>query len=182
MGTEGQGASHNAASVATAIALSNKLSLVWPGSRMSSIRRLTCGSLTCKFASRVNSRALYSSWQVLCSWQREQYALWHTGTRNPISCWEPCPVTYLQSQKLHVHKRACSVSQLCLTLCNPMDFSPPGSSVHGTFQARILELVASFYSRGSSQPRDWTCISCVSCIGSWILYHCTTWKAPKAAL
>ena len=32
-------------------------------------------------------------------------------------------------------------------------------------------------SRGSSQPRDWTCVSCVSCIGSWILYHCATWEA-----
>ena len=44
----------------------------------------------------------------------------------------------------------------CLTLCNPMDCSPPGSSVHGIFQARILEWVAIFSSRGSSQPRDQT--------------------------
>ena len=44
--------------------------------------------------------------------------------------------------------------QLCLTLCNPVDRSPPGSSVHGILQARILEWVAISYSRGSSQPRS----------------------------
>ena len=49
--------------------------------------------------------------------------------------------------------------QLCLTLCDPMDCSPPGSSVHGILQARILEWVAMPSSRGSSQPRDQTCVS-----------------------
>ena len=44
----------------------------------------------------------------------------------------------------------CSVAQLCLTLCDPMDCSPPGSSVQGILQARILEWVTSSYSRGSS--------------------------------
>ena len=47
-------------------------------------------------------------------------------------------------------------AQLCLTLCGPMDFSRPGSSVHGIFQARILEWVAISFSRRSSQPRDRT--------------------------
>ena len=46
------------------------------------------------------------------------------------------------------------VTQSCPTLCNPMDCSPPGSSVHGILQARILEWVAISFSRGSSQPRD----------------------------
>ena len=50
------------------------------------------------------------------------------------------------------------------TLCNPMNCSPPGSSVPGILQARILEWVAMPSSRGSSQPRDWTHISCVFCI------------------
>ena len=49
--------------------------------------------------------------------------------------------------------------QSCLTLYDPMDCSPPGSSVHGISQARILEWVAMSSSRGSSQPRDQTCIS-----------------------
>ena len=46
------------------------------------------------------------------------------------------------------------VAQSCLTLCDPMDCSPPGSSVHGILQARTLEWVAMPSSRGSSQPRD----------------------------
>ena len=45
--------------------------------------------------------------------------------------------------------------------CDPVDYSPPGSSVHGIFQARILEGLAISFSRESSQPRDQTCISCV---------------------
>ena len=48
------------------------------------------------------------------------------------------------------------VTQSCLTLCNPMDCSLPGSSVHGIFQARVLEWVAISFSRGSSWSRDWT--------------------------
>ena len=59
----------------------------------------------------------------------------------------------------------------CLTLCDPMDCSPPGSSVHGIFQTRILEWVAIFFSRGSSQSRDQTLISYVSCIEREVLYH-----------
>ena len=55
-------------------------------------------------------------------------------------------------------------AQLCLTLYNPMDCSPPGSSVHWIFLARILEWVAISSSRGSSQPKDWTHISHVSYI------------------
>ena len=57
-----------------------------------------------------------------------------------------------------------SVSQSGLTPCDPVDCSPPGSSVHGIFQARILGWVAISFSRGASQPRNWTCISCVFCI------------------
>ena len=48
----------------------------------------------------------------------------------------------------------CSVAKLCSTLCNPMDCSQSGSSIHGISQARILEWVASPFSRGSSSPRD----------------------------
>ena len=64
----------------------------------------------------------------------------------------------------------CSLTQSCSTLCNPVDCSNLGSSVHGILQARILELVAMPFSRGSSQPRDWTHISYVSCIGRQVLY------------
>ena len=60
------------------------------------------------------------------------------------------------------------VTQSCSTLRDPTDCSPPGSSIHGILQARILEWVALPYSRGSSPPRDRTL---VSCIGKCILYH-----------
>ena len=49
----------------------------------------------------------------------------------------------------------CLVAQLCPTLCNPMDCSPPGSSIHSILQARILEWVAISFFWGSSWPRDW---------------------------
>ena len=55
-----------------------------------------------------------------------------------------------------------SATQSCSTLCDPMDCSPPGSSVHGILQARILESVAIPPSRGSSQPRDRIQISCIA--------------------
>ena len=73
----------------------------------------------------------------------------------------------------------CSVPQLGLTRCDPKDSSPPGSSVPGIFQARILEWAAVSSSRGSFLPRVQTHISCVSCIGRWILYHCAPWEAPS---
>ena len=52
--------------------------------------------------------------------------------------------------------------QSCPTLCNPMDYSPPDSSVHGILQARILEWVAISFSRESSRPRDGTHVSCIT--------------------
>ena len=73
------------------------------------------------------------------------------------------------------HMCVCSVAQLYLTLCDPMDYRLPGSSVHGIFQARTLEWVTIYSSRAPSQARDQTC---VSCIGRWILYHWDTWEVP----
>ena len=61
--------------------------------------------------------------------------------------------------------------QSCLTLWDPMDCSLPGSSVCGILQTRILEWVAMPSSRGSSQPKDRTQVSYVSCIGKQVLYH-----------
>ena len=57
---------------------------------------------------------------------------------------------------------ACTLSHVWL-LCNPMDCSPPDSSIRGIFSARMLEWVAISYSRGSSQPGDQSLISCISC-------------------
>ena len=70
-----------------------------------------------------------------------------------------------QERKALIYNRIVAVVQSCLTLCDPMDCSPPGSSVRGILQARILEW---FFSRESSQPRVWTCISY---IGRQILYR-----------
>ena len=68
------------------------------------------------------------------------------------------PVFYLQSLiRSTIHFGGDGMhAQLCPTLCDPLDCSPAGSSVHGIFQARILEWVATSYSRGYSQPEDWT--------------------------
>ena len=57
----------------------------------------------------------------------------------------------------------------CLTLCNPMDCSPPGSFIHGIFQARILKWVAISFPRRSSRPRDRTQVSCIvsRCFNLW---------------
>ena len=59
-----------------------------------------------------------------------------------------------------------SLVQLCPTLCDPMDYSLPGSSVHGITLAIILEWVSISFSRGSSWLRDWACVSCDSWAGS----------------
>ena len=56
----------------------------------------------------------------------------------------------------------CVCAQSCPTLCDPIDCSPPGSSVHSILQARMLEWVAIPFSRGSSWPGDWTHISCTA--------------------
>ena len=55
--------------------------------------------------------------------------------------------------------------------CDPVDCSPPGSSVRGILQAGMLEWVAISSSSGSSPPRDQTQVSSVSCTGKWVLYH-----------
>ena len=67
------------------------------------------------------------------------------------------------------------VTQLRLTLCDPMDCSLPGFSGRGIFQARILEWVAISSSKGSSPPRIEPHVSCVSCIGA-------SWEAPRVCL
>ena len=86
---------------------------------------------------------------------------------------------FIPSWHLWTFLHACVCAQFGLALCDPMGCSLPGSSVHGIFQARILERVAISVSRGSSWPRDWTCISCISCSGRQILYRCTTREACK---
>ena len=80
------------------------------------------------------------------------------------------------------HAPCMYVLKSCPTLQDSMDCSLPGSSVHGIFQARRLEWVTIFSSRGSSWLNDWTCISFISCIGRQILSHCATWEAQHSLL
>ena len=85
---------------------------------------------------------------------------------------------WVQLHICHIVCCWCVVAKSCLTLCNPMDCSPPGSSVHGISQAWILEWVAMSSLGDSSWPRDQTWVSCISCLGRQILYHWATREAP----
>ena len=119
---------------------------------------------TCtQLSKKVNRKAMASLHQDLC-----QSPL----PVNPLICLE---WTFRSQGRVHAQ----SLSHVWH--CDPMDCSPPSSSVHGIIQAIILEWIAIFFSRGSSWPRDQTR---VSCIGRQILYHCATWevlcsKGPK---
>ena len=77
--------------------------------------------------------------------------------------WQLTPVFLLgkfhRQRSLEGYSPWSEVAQSCPTLCDPMDSSPPGSTVHGIFQARILEWATISFSRGSSQPRDQTQVS-----------------------
>ena len=75
----------------------------------------------------------------------------------------------------------CSVAQSCPALCSPVDCSPPGSSLHGVFQARVLDWVAISSSRVifPTQESNPPLLHLLRpCPGRWILYHCATWVAP----
>ena len=80
------------------------------------------------------------------------------------------------SMYVHVCTRAKSL-QLCQTLCDPVDCSPPGFSVHAILQVRILEWVAVSSSRGSSQPRDQTRISMSPALPGRFFTTSATWEA-----
>ena len=88
------------------------------------------------------------------------------------------------SIQVHVCGRA-QLLQLCPTLCSPMDYSLPGSSVHGIFQARVLEWIAISFSRGSSRPRDRTRVSLIvdRCFTIWATregnLHLPWWFSAK---
>ena len=79
---------------------------------------------------------------------------------------------------LQVWGCVCMCSVVSDSFCDPLDCSPPGSSVHVIFQARILEWVSISSPRGSYQPRDQTHVSFASWIGRRILYHGTTLRSP----
>ena len=78
---------------------------------------------------------------------------WTSGSSQFTYCWS------LAWRILSITFLVGEVAQLCLTLCTPMDCSLPGSSVHGIFQARVMEWIAISFSRGSSWPRNQTRVS-----------------------
>ena len=98
-------------------------------------------------------------------------AFTHSHTYPPANCsWRLSHMLTHLSWSTHSHQSnsdliclicCCLVTKSWPTLCNPMDYRPQGPSLHGIFQARIMEWVAISYSSGSSQPRDQTGISCI---------------------
>ena len=96
-----------------------------------------------------SSRQLAASWKCDCRWEERSEAI--------MVSW-----AQLTSQLNATVWLRVLVTQSRLTLCDPVDCRPSGSSVHGISQARILEWAATPFSRGSSQPRDWTWVSCIA--------------------
>ena len=96
-----------------------------------------------------------------CIWNLEKWYWW--------TCLQGSKRLREQTYGHSKGRRKNKTAQSCLTLCGPMDYSPSGFSVHGIFQARILEWVAISPFRGSSWPSNWTRVSCVSWNGSWIV-------------
>ena len=99
-------------------------------------------------------------WPLYCPSLLPQVAAYTFPQGN---CWL-LTLLLAQQNTMHVCMHACLRAQCCLTLCHPVVCSLLSFSVHGVFQARILEWVAISSSRGSFLPKDWTHLSCVSCI------------------
>ena len=103
---------------------------------------------------------------------------WHAGVhwvaKSDTTEW----LNRTSSKQLYRTTVHAKLLQFCPTLCNPLDYSSPGSFVHGNLQARILEWVAIFSMR-LSQHRDGICVSFFFCIGRLVLFHSITWKAPE---
>ena len=118
----------------------------------------------------------YQSYYKINFWILTLTSEWYGVKLNFLKCWFVV-MYFIRINLSSATIVLCLVAQSCLTLCNPMDCSSPGSSIHGISQARMMEWVAIFFCRGSLWPRDRTCISYMC---RWIIYHCTSWKAPKS--
>ena len=86
--------------------------------------------------------------QFSCSFFKKQFSITSRNYIKKVSIKFFLPLNQMKMKVL--------VTQLCLTLCDLMNYSPLGSSAHGSLQERILEWVAMPFSRGPSQPRDQT--------------------------
>ena len=153
------------------------------------ILQTTCCSVTKSCLTLLGPHGLTVAWQALLSVGFPRQAYW-SGLPFPSPGDLPDPEVEPMSSALAgrlyhwatgeapyykcVCVCVCSVTQSCPTLCDLTDCSPPDSSIHWIFQARVRKWVAISYSKGSSWPRGWTY---VFCIGRQILYHCATWEA-----
>ena len=110
---------------------------------------------------------------IHCS--KEEFWKLLSGNSDQFSIYFHC-LTHL---KASVAFRLCVCPQYLQsgqTLCDPLDRSPLGSSVHGILQAGILQWVAMLSSRASSWPRDRTCVPCISCTAGRFFTHWATWE------
>ena len=118
------------------------------------------------YARTVTARSCCTAWELYstsCD-NLQENRVWKT-----TCVW---PNHFAAHQKLTQHRKSTTLRTLSrVRLCDPVDCSPPGSSVHGTLQAGILQWVAISFSRRSSWPGDQTQVSRISCFGRQVLYH-----------
>ena len=135
------------------------------------------------FPSLINFHCTLMQFSILWRLSAE---FWCSFLCRLLLCWTmPCSLEPPQCSWTFISMR--SVPMLrhfsCVWLCNPMDSSLPGSTVLGLLQARILEWAAMPSSWGPSWPKDWTCVSCISCIAgrfftyvlNSVIFLCPTW-------
>ena len=146
--------------------------ILWVSSEVAQLCPTPCDHMDCSLPGYsvcgiLQARIL--EWDAI-SFCRRSFAFPNSGEQDP----------QLIIQPLLTSESACFCAlllQLCLTLCNPKDCKPPGSSVHGVLQARILGWVSMPFSRGSSQLRDQIHIPCISSIiGAFFFAHWATWE------
>ena len=133
-----------------------------------------------------SKQAPFTVSKVTCCSPRVTLPLWKLFSllHLPPACFEPVPsvLVHYQSRLLitlpHLYCLLLT-AQSCLILCNSVDCSPPGSSVHGILQARILEWVAIPFFRGSSRPRD-LYLGLLHC--RQVLYHLSHQGSPIAPI
>ena len=116
-------------------------------------------------------KSLSDHWQMNGQRKSDVYIICYTHTHTRILFGHqkgnivPLATIYMDLEGSETRKVRCvhaKLLQLYPTLCDPMNHSPPGSSVHGIFQAKILKWIATSFSRGSSQPRDQTQLSFIA--------------------
>ena len=127
--------------------------LAWKDRRTGHSRKMTSG-----FIRSTDLICSSSKWWSYMSCKMQSFKLscpWEQSLQQWLNSWDEVRLLKFPGPWTLV-----SVAQSCLSPCDPVDCSPPGSSVHGILQARVLGWVAISFFRGSSQPRDRTWVSC----------------------